>query len=219
MTIQKKAFSAAELIIGIVILAFVSTTLLRVLNVNHEHVQKIKFQNALTSFKMALEYVLINPLYYSSSADLSDVSLINIDDETFGGDTKFRELVLKELGIDFRGRFECEILEGDNVGVSGNCYKQDNGTIWGIPNTDFSTLNLKQAQNSLGSVSNYLPVTIYVDPEVIQKTDYFEQNAILLGVRSDGVLTVLNTIDCDKEENQAALQCHTKDYLTITNKR
>ena len=212
----KKALTFAELTGTFIILAFISSVVIKSYSVNYEEAAKIKFKNAIVSFKIAMENLLTDPMYYQANEDLTDTSVIEVDEAIYSGNAKFRMLLMKELGIDTQGYFSCEILQGDKVAISNDCYKQDNGVVWGVPNSDFKTENLRKVENAQGGVSKYLPITIYSNYDIIEKNkkNYFERNALIIGVRRDGAITPITTVDCEKEVNKASLQCNSAEFFT-----
>ena len=164
---------------------------------------------------MALEKTMTDPIYYSVNSDLSDTSLVTLDDKSFAGENKFREIIMHEMGISTVGYVPCEILQGNNVVKSNNCFVQDNGVVWGIPNTDFKSINLRKTQNAQGTVSDYLPITIYSNSEKIYREGgYFESESIILGVRKDGAITPITTVDCNQKNAQELYQCNSAEFFT-----
>ena len=213
---KQTAFTLAEILVVLGIIAVVTVLGTIVIAKSSPEVYKLRTKQSYLLLKRALGAVVTNPLYYTPEGNLADLSASTTDDETYVGTTKFRELMLKEMEIDDSSRVDCEILTSSGPEVVRTCYQTENSVIFGIPNTDFINENLIRHRNVQGSVANYLPITIYPNSSIVlnQKSGYLEKGAIFIGVRADGAVSIVNSIDCEEGNNKDTIQCRAADYIS-----
>ena len=217
---NKKAYTLAETMLTMLIWAFVAVLTLSVFKGAGEYIEKIKLKNVTLEFKHALDAVVTNPYYYpldSDLANLDEISEENALDATnvaYKGKNKFRSLLLKELNVSNVGLTSCYIMIKDKKVSLENCYKGTNNVLWGIPDTDFDETNIVLAKNPSGSVFKYVPVTIYPDVKNYSSIADFNAYAIVYGVRRDGDVTIINNVDCTKNEYKTYNQCRLKDFIS-----
>jgi len=218
----KTAFTMAELLISLGIIALLSLIALYGLSKATPRVDKLKFKTANLSFKNAIDSMLNNSTYYSEEDGFTDISDVKLDDMyaedsvEYNGIMKFRNLLLHELGVSMLNTsFDCKILTtSTHPQTSHLCYRADNGVIWGIPDTDFKKTGVVKITNKNGFTSKYTPVTVYVSSDYYKTDDDFKQYAIIYGVRRDGDITLIHTIkDCDNKDNKKFAQCDIADMF------
>ena len=204
------AFTFAELMLTLFISVSLSIMLIGVFKGAREYIEKIKLKNINIEFKNGIDNVIRSPKYYPGDTDLSNTEEV----EKYSGVNKFRSVLLNELGIQELNPVYCYILEGNKNISKSTCYRGGNNVIWGIPDTDFKTINVVEASNASGSIYKYVPVTIYPDPDKISSVDYFKRFAIVYGVRRDGDITIINNVDCSDYKYKEYNQCKCKEAIT-----
>ena len=169
------------------------------------------------TLKNCLNEIMSNPDYYYPEGNLQDVrTKYNIPEiGEVNGSTKFRLLVLHELELDRQNTVQCEYLTSSGA-KKDFCYRTDNEVVLGIPNTDFKTENMISQKNAQGSTSKYLPITIYPDAKSVKEEDsgYMESQALFLGLRADGAMTIIQNVDCEKENHKNYIQCQAIKYVS-----
>lgn len=223
---KKKATTIAELGIVLIITGFLALISITVFGVVLPKVSKLKFKNANLSFKHAMNILISNPIYFSPEGDLSDTSDIELQDIDggpsirYGGDVKFRHLLFREMGIPLADNIDCYMLVDSKTPQSRKwCYQADNGIVWAVPETDFITKGVVEQKNAQGVVSKYVPITIYPDFSSKMTSNDFYQKAIVMGVRRDGALTLIesDTVNCKKNEYKNFAQCQIADMFGSLN--
>lgn len=216
---KNNAFSAVEVLVAVAITCFIGALILpNVLDVAR-NVDALKLKNAYLNFKSALEDILIDPILYSQTDGLADLSTVNETSSdgskwVYSGETKFHDLIFKKLEINLYSSIPCAVmLEGKKV-EKQYCFQSENALMWYVPSTDFVSKNMVEAQNPTGSISKYLPITIYPSVKSAGSIEDFNQHAVIIGVRQDGATTIITNVDCEAKENSALNQCKFIDYIS-----
>jgi type II secretory pathway pseudopilin PulG len=213
------AFTMAEIIITLSMIAVLATLTRIVITKTTPEVYKLRTKQMNIIFKSALSNIVTDPLYYRPEGNLADLEEVTTDTDTYMGETKFRDIMFKEMGIDKTSKTNCEILTSAGAQESEQCYITENDVTIGIPPTDFVTKNLIRRRNAQGAVFDYLPITIYPNTSAIKKRtgNYMDEEAIFFGVRRDGAVAIISNLDCDDELYKNALQCRAADYIATLN--
>lgn len=74
---QNKAYTLAEVLITLMIWAFVAVLTLIVFSGADDYIKKIKFKNVSLEFENGLKAVITNPYYYSLNGDLASLDDFN----------------------------------------------------------------------------------------------------------------------------------------------
>lgn len=133
--------------------------------------------------------------------------------------TEFGEVIGENSAAKFRDAFKfeldpiedginCECLGGT---CEGDCFKTDEGIVYGIPNTDFQNAGVKTNKYSIyknGKTTSekFVPITIYTDFEKSEKNKTQGKDALYVGVKYDGEVRIF----CDKGDCKNPIE---KDYL------
>ena len=219
MNKKKIGFTLAEVLICLSLLAVISTLGRVVIVKTTPEVYKLRTKQTNIVLKRALSEIVTSPLYYLPEGNLTDLESVTTDTQTFTGDTKFREILLKELEIDKATKTSCEILTSTGATLSEQCYITENDVTIGIPTTDFLTKNLIRRKNAQGAVFDYLPITIYPNTSAIKKRkeNYMDEEAIFIGVRRDGATAIISNVDCEDDLYKNAIQCKAVEYISTLN--
>jgi len=220
------AFTLVEIIVSLSIMAFVSMLGFISFAKMTPKAYKLKFKSANLSFKSSIQNMISNPLYYDEESGFMDLEEVIFDDNNSGvseeiyGVEKFRKLLLRELGISFQNNLECYMLTNDLTPTKKNlCYIADNSVVWGIPNTDFYEKGIVIEKSITKRNSRYVPITIYTDVKKVSSEEDFQKYAILLGVRADGTIKLLNTVDCKDRKYKKYAQCDVADMFASLDTR
>lgn len=223
---KKTGTTIAELGIVLMIIGFIALISLSVFGVVLPKVSKLKFKNANLTFKHAINVLISNPIYFSPEGDLTDLSTIELQDTDggasirYGGEVKFRHLLLREMGVSLTNNMNCYMLLNSKTPENRKwCYQADNGIVWAIPETDFANFGLVEHKNATGNISKYVPVTIYIDFSNKMTKEDFYQKAIVIGVRRDGALALIESdkINCNNKEYKKYAQCEIADMFGSLN--
>ena len=216
----KCAFTLVELLLSLAIGGVMCITLLCVYNGASNYIEKIKLQNVIQEFKTGLNSVIKNPTYYANDSDLANLEEVKIENavdgsyKSYKATTKFRGVLLRELNVREYDPISCYIMMEDKHYSLDNCYKGDNNVVWGVPETDFVEKNVVFAQNASGSVYKYVPVTIYPDLKHLTEIADLDRYALVYGVRRDGDITVIATVDCSEDQYKSYNQCKYADFIS-----
>lgn len=222
--VKRIAYTIAELVVVISIVAFLGVISIYSYSKITERGEVLTIKTAYDMVKKGLKDVVENPTYYADGSDLSDTGEVTyVDDETASGTSKFRKLLLYEMSVSLGDSVSCLIYTGDGAHqTTQNCYMSENGIVFGIPDTDFSNLNMvSHVSNANQSTYKSLYITVYPHYNKIhqRKGDYLLEEAMILGVNPDGGLEIIDT-DCDKKDsngsfvNAGNMYCRASSYLT-----
>jgi len=211
--IFKKAHTIAEVIIVFALIAFIGTISISVMSHHTESDNKIRIKTSYMEITQILDNILDNPRYYSSASDFTDTSSVKLfgGEEFNGGDTKFREIIMYEMGQKVNNYISCEAMNTDgNISLVKQCFQSDNETIWHIPRSDFNIDTYRY------NGANYVPIVFYPDPKPILRNDsnYFNREAVILGVARDGSIALIKTVDCKNKSNKEHMQCLAETYIS-----
>jgi len=215
---NNKAFTLAEAIVMVAIVGFLTIIVMSSFPNIGKSADILRLKNANLSFRAVLTNVLQDATYYSNLG-LSDTSSVEIDGIIYTGDSKFRELIFRELEADASSPISCYVMTGNNGKYESGelCRRTENGITWGIPASNFdkdSGANMVEAANASGTISKYLPITIYpITKNAYTLNDYHEK-AVFLGVRADGALVVLYSVNCSDKDKKSYYQCNFVDYVS-----
>ena len=221
----KSAFTLVELSVAFVLIAFVGLLSFNSFTKLDTKAYKLKIKTANVALQNALNNLVSNPVYYSDLGfvDTSEVKFRGDDAENveYQGDKKFRFLLLKELGVSIANQnLECIMIDDSfksersfEFTKSSLCYRADNDVIWAIPDTNFKDKGVVESENVTGNMSLYTPITVYPFYSKNITEEDFKRYAIVFGVRSDGAVKILTTIDCDSKANKSFLQCNLEEVF------
>ena len=86
------------------------------------------------------------------------------------------------------------------------CFMNEDGVVYGIPDTDFSTVGVVENED----LGNVVPIVLYTNWKEGQ-TRTVNNDAFIVGVRFDGRIRILYTTNC--ANNPDVMQCRSAEYL------
>lgn len=214
------AFTLAEIVLtlGIVsiLIGLMSSKVMR----QSPDIEKTKVKKAYIVVERTINSLINNEVLYPNAdmlmRDLTPVITSvgdrfgNSDDD---GVTKFRD------GF----KYYLDILEEDiscttQLGNSDNCFRTADGIVFGIPDTDFVEDGVsnftddtnRAAANNLART--YVPVTVYPKWEKNGEND-FRNDTMVIGVRFDGQIRILNNDRNCPADNNKRLACRLESIL------
>ncbi|MBE7706874.1 MAG: type II secretion system protein [Cyanobacteria bacterium SIG30] len=198
---NKKAFTLAEILVAMAVIGFL--TLMTMTNVVKQlpDIEKARVKRAYSTIEKIVGALINDDNIYPSVTGFRETAAVTTEfGETFGyplRETKFRDAFKYSLEV-IEHDITCELPNG----TSNECFMTDDGTVYGIPNTDFLTLNTMGTQN-------HVPITIYANWDKEEKRSI--DNAFYIGVRFDGNIRILHPDVCGT--NNEKMHCKTETFL------
>lgn len=209
---KKIGHTAVETLVAISLIAFIGTISIMLFTQNFNSDTKIRIKNCYLEITQVVDKILNNPRYYSSTADFTDTSEVDL----FGGQSfskgvqKFKQIVAYEMGQELGGKIKCEALSFDgSKGVKNDCFQGDNGAIWYIAESDFNVKTYRYNN------TNYVPITFYPNPRAVNANDinYFDEEAVIIGVARDGSIGLIQTVNCKTKKYKDYMQCKAESLI------
>ena len=157
-------FSLAEILIALIIVGILfAMTVLNMKAIIADQ-NAAKFKKAYANFEKCISELINNETIYGTAAGFKETGAIIIQEigEVFGKkpENKFRDS-FKYYINPIKDNIQCKLYTGSS---STGCFQTDEGVVWGIPDTDFSTLGVvKNAKDSDGDPITVVPITLYLD--------------------------------------------------------
>lgn len=215
---KNNAFALAEILLTLalvgVLIGLLSGKVLRQM----PDIEKTRVKKAYVVIEKTIFSMTNNDVLYPGDLILRNLEPVittvgdqfGVRDETLLPNSKFRDSFMYYMSI-AEENISCDILDGAGIEVADNCFKTSDGTVYGIPDTNFESVGVVEAPvpgAAVGSLATkFAPITVY--PSWNDKKDY-ASNAIVVGVRFDGKIQILNN-DCRADSED--LRCKIEDIL------
>lgn len=205
---MKRAFTLAETVMVITVLGFLfGITVLNISKITPDN-DKAKFKKAYANIESAVSRLINDKALYPNSDGFLNTSpvILQVTGETIGfngSSSKFREAMQYQLNV-VKNKINCEMYSG--TFSSTQCFMNEDGVVYGIPDTDFSTTGVIDHAD-LGKV---VPIVLYTNWRE-GETRKVDNDAFIVGVRYDGNIRILYTVNCKK--NPDNMQCRSAEYL------
>lgn len=211
----KYAYNLMEIMLALLILGTIIALTLSNAKKKLPDVDKSRFKKAYTVTEKTVNTLINDENIYPYGEGFRNLEPVQTEfGETFGlpdENTKFRDAFKYNLDV---------IEDNINCPIPGNtknaCFKTDDGIVYGIPDTDFITKNLQETTIERASGEQQirlLPITIYTDWEKISENADYENDALFIGVRSNGEIRLINVGNVNCSNNSDAIQCKAMQYL------
>lgn len=227
-----KGFTLSELLIALGIMAVLVTLTISVNRGNSDINVNLSLKKASQTINEIVQNLLNDADYYdenSSFADLNEVRLIS-DNRPVSDESKFRELfvsMLKQSGVlPANGVLTCPVLLSEyNINENGLCFMSEDEIVWGIPDTDFRSINVVKILRK-GFETPYVPVTVYPKCKLVNvgnnnfsckynnAKEFFNSEAVVFAIRQDGDIRPYSHFNCEDESHKGRLQCRLSEIIS-----
>ena len=206
---MKKGFTLVEILLALSVLGFLFVmTITNISNIAPDP-NKARFKKGYADMESVIYSLITNDIIYPNDEGFKNTSQVIFKNtgETIGFDgpaAKFREAFKSTITV-VKDKIDCELYPG--MSSSTGCFMSESGVVYGIPDTDFESVGIIKDAD----VGNLTPVTIYTRHTDSQSVDKY---AFIVGVRADGKLKILYTVDCEATNGKGEyMQCNSVDYI------
>ena len=206
---MKKGFTLVEILLALSVLGFLFVmTITNISNIAPDP-NKARFKKGYADIESVIYNLSTNDAIYPNDEGFKNTAQVIFKNtgETIGFDgptAKFREAFKSSITV-VKDKINCNLYPG-TTSTTG-CFMSESGVVYGIPDTDFEMTGVVKDSD----IGNLAPITIYTRFTENQSVDKY---AFIVGVRADGKLKILYTVDCDEEDaKNKYLQCNSIDFI------
>ena len=206
---KSQAITLAEVLI---VLVLIGTLMVMTLSNGKKalpNIDKTRCKKAYNTIEKVLSNMLNDDNLYPQENGFADTRAVTTQfGEVFGGtdvNTKFRDAFKYEVNA-VKDNIPCKIYNGSTL-TEADCFKTEDGTVFGIPDTDFYKTGTKTLSGKY-----YTPITVYSN---FEKNSDAQSGAFFIGVRYNGETKLMTTVSsCNKEPEKSYIQCLIGEYLS-----
>ena len=205
---NKNGFSLVEILLALSLLGFLFAMTITQISKIAPDPNKARFKKGYVDLESVIHNIIRNDALYPNDEGFKNTTQVIFKGtgETIGFDgptSKFREAFKYEMSI-VKDKIDCELYPG--MTSSTGCFMAETGVVYGIPDTDFNTYGIVKDE-----IGNLAPIVLYTRFTEGQTVDRY---AFIVGVRADGIIKILYTVDCkDTTNNEEMLQCKSVEFL------
>ena len=214
-----RAFTLAEIMISLVVIALlIGYTTSRVLKQSPD-VEKTRVKKAYIAIEQTVSSMVNNEVLYPGDLMLRNLEAVTTSvGDQFGVNNplaKFRDSFLYYLNVVEEG-IKCDVYVSNNTTTDLNeCFKTADGVVYGIPDTDLTTVGVVRHRGTRVGAREYAyaPITVY--PNFDAKKNV-ETDTMLIGVRYDAKVQILSPVGTCADDSED-INCRVLDMLHSDN--
>ena len=209
------AYTLAEIMISLAIISLIMGVISTKVLKQSPDLDKTRVKKAYISIEQTVRSMLNDSVLYPDDDMLKNLTPVTTTlGDQFGvrdKNTKFRDSFIYYLTV-AKEDIPCSIYTGkDIVEAVNNCFKTTDGVVYGIPNTNLTSVGVigYKGTRSGAKEHKYVPITVYPN---FDKKNNVETDTMLVGVRFDGKIQILNNqAGCSDESTD--INCNVSKFL------
>lgn len=188
MNNKKRAFTLGEVLVTLMIVGIIAALIIPIIKNAQPDKQKLMFKKAYTNVERVVTELVNDDDLYPDTGDysgLDNTSNVEVNDTTYGGNTKFCQLFVMKVNVIDDEDIHCPATPGGNGTYSTPSFITADSIAYYLPSTDFAT----NATITVDTNGDKEPNCFY-NASTCQKPDMFE---IIVG--PDGKVGVDGTLE------------------------